>query len=359
MTGSRRITLPGLFAALLVASGSLVAPTATSAVGLNCSDPFVCYTLSITSTGDGDGTLMTDDGHISCVVTNGQPAATGCSWRYRTLLTSPTIDVDIHSQEEVGSRVCFVSKSDAATYRSIPIPAYGDCSPYRTDPAAPSDRLVPLFITLSGNATVEYELDAQHLGFAIVRSGTGHGTVTSKPAGISCGSLCSTVFAYGTSVTLIANATTGSVFVGWTGFCAGSTPSCTTVVTDFTSVGVSFALAVASPAPSVLRTGAPARPTAAPSAGETATTASPGATSLPTAMQSGESPPVASAGPIVAATAAEPSSPEQPASAAVTVPIDMGPIGLGIAVAGLLIAAAIVAVAAATRRRGGTGGGQP
>jgi Pro-kumamolisin, activation domain/PASTA domain/IPT/TIG domain/Divergent InlB B-repeat domain len=52
-------------------------------------------------------------------------------------------------------------------------------------------------------------------------SGNGSGKVTSSPAGISCGSTCSHQFAFGTAVTLKANARTGSAFAGWSGACSG------------------------------------------------------------------------------------------------------------------------------------------
>ncbi|MHA2657853.1 MAG: pectin acetylesterase-family hydrolase, partial [bacterium JZ-2024 1] len=49
------------------------------------------------------------------------------------------------------------------------------------------------------------------------RSGTGNGTVTSSPSGISCGSTCSASFPFGSSVTLFITPDTGSSFAGWSG----------------------------------------------------------------------------------------------------------------------------------------------
>lgn len=51
-------------------------------------------------------------------------------------------------------------------------------------------------------------------------SGSGRGTVTSSPAGISCSGTCTASFASGTAVRLTARADDdGSVFVGWSGDC--------------------------------------------------------------------------------------------------------------------------------------------
>jgi YVTN family beta-propeller protein len=51
----------------------------------------------------------------------------------------------------------------------------------------------------------------------ISRAGTGSGTVTSSPAGISCGTDCTESYSNGTMVTLTATADPGSTFAGWSG----------------------------------------------------------------------------------------------------------------------------------------------
>ncbi|HEY5580364.1 MAG TPA: carboxypeptidase regulatory-like domain-containing protein [Rhodoferax sp.] len=76
-------------------------------------------------------------------------------------------------------------------------------------------------------------------------AGTGSGSVTSSPAGISCGATCSAGFASGTSVTLTATPSTGSTFTGWSGACSGTgscvvtkTATTQTVTATFTTQGV-------------------------------------------------------------------------------------------------------------------------
>lgn len=51
----------------------------------------------------------------------------------------------------------------------------------------------------------------------LTKSGTGSGSVTSNPAGITCGSDCSEVYSSGTIVSLISTPASGSIFVGWSG----------------------------------------------------------------------------------------------------------------------------------------------
>ena len=61
---------------------------------------------------------------------------------------------------------------------------------------------------------------------SILAAGAGAGTVSSSPAGITCGNTCSGDFAEGTVVTLTATASTKSVFGGWAGGCSGNGSSC-------------------------------------------------------------------------------------------------------------------------------------
>ena len=82
---------------------------------------------------------------------------------------------------------------------------------------------------------------AQRPSLTVTKPGGGHGTVTSSPAGISCGQACSKAFQKYTRVTLTAKPSPGSAFVGWGGQCHGSTAStCTVTMYESKSVEVQF-----------------------------------------------------------------------------------------------------------------------
>ncbi|MEO8460707.1 MAG: hypothetical protein ABI451_09275, partial [Dokdonella sp.] len=74
---------------------------------------------------------------------------------------------------------------------------------------------------------------------SVAKAGSGSGTVTSNPAGISCGSTCTANFFSGNSVTLTATPASGSTFTGWSGSCTG-TGTCTVAMTAARSVTASF-----------------------------------------------------------------------------------------------------------------------
>ena len=72
------------------------------------------------------------------------------------------------------------------------------------------------------------------------KSGNGSGTVTSSPAGISCGSTCGASFAQGTLVTLTATPSSGSTFVGWSGACTGTGTTCQVTMSEAKTVTATF-----------------------------------------------------------------------------------------------------------------------
>ena len=79
----------------------------------------------------------------------------------------------------------------------------------------------------------------------VTEDGAGTGTVTSSPAGITCGATCSYDFTDGTPVTLSAAPSAGSVFSGWTGEGCSGLGTCLVTMSAARSVKASFALAAA------------------------------------------------------------------------------------------------------------------
>jgi uncharacterized repeat protein (TIGR01451 family) len=72
---------------------------------------------------------------------------------------------------------------------------------------------------------------------------TGTGTVTSSPAAISCGPGCTTAsanFGDASLVTLYAVAVPNNTFLGWSGDCSGTAPTCTVTMSAARNVTVKF-----------------------------------------------------------------------------------------------------------------------
>ncbi len=75
---------------------------------------------------------------------------------------------------------------------------------------------------------------------SVATAGTGSGSVTSSPSGIDCGSTCVGSFSLGSSVTLTANANTGSTFRGFTGCDSTSNNTCKVFLTSDRIVTATF-----------------------------------------------------------------------------------------------------------------------
>ena len=76
----------------------------------------------------------------------------------------------------------------------------------------------------------------------VSKTGNGSGSVSSSPAGLTCGATCSSSFNYGTVVTLTATPATGSTFSGWTGAGCSGTGDCVVTVDAAKSVSAQFTL---------------------------------------------------------------------------------------------------------------------
>ncbi len=95
-------------------------------------------------------------------------------------------------------------------------------------------------VAISEAATIHVD---NTLALAVAKAGTGSGTVTSSPAGISCGATCEASVTLGTTVTLTAVASVGSAFSGWSGAadCTGIEP-CEITLYEDTNVTATFTL---------------------------------------------------------------------------------------------------------------------
>jgi YD repeat-containing protein len=84
-----------------------------------------------------------------------------------------------------------------------------------------------IFYTYDNNGnllTMQVQTDnsSQPQQYTLTLNIQGSGTITSNPAGIDCGSICTAAFPDGTVVNLTATPNTGWDFSGWSGDCSGS-----------------------------------------------------------------------------------------------------------------------------------------
>ncbi len=184
------------------ASTCTVDMTAAKSVSASFAASVVNYTLSVTDAGTGHGTVTSSVGGISC--TTGTCTASVASGTTVTLTATPGTDYG------------FTGWSGACTGTAT------TCT-----------------VTMSAAQSVTATFFPYTL--SVTDAGTGTGTVTSSPSGISCGSgTCSAIFAQDASVTLTATPATGSTFTSWSGACTGTSTTCTVAMSAAKSVTATF-----------------------------------------------------------------------------------------------------------------------
>jgi phospholipase C len=165
------------------------------------------YALTIKHAGTGTGTVTSSPTGISCGGT--------CAASY-TKGTS----VKLTASPKSGSKFAYWSGSCSGTATS--------CS-----------------VSVSAAKTVTATFSAVY-ALTIKDAGTGAGTVTSSPSGISCGGTCSASYTKGTSIKLTEAPKSGSKFAGWSGSCSGTATSCTVSISAAKSVTATFTSTAAS-----------------------------------------------------------------------------------------------------------------
>jgi hypothetical protein len=160
------------------------------------------FTLTVTKSGTGTGTVASSPPGISC---GSNCSANFDSGAVVSLTTAPA------------SGSTFAGWSGACS-------GTGACS-----------------VTMDAAKSVSANFTANPGPFTltVAKSGAGTGTVTSTPSGISCGTTCSASFASGTVVSLTATPDSGSTFAGWSGACSG-TGACSVTMDAAKSVSANF-----------------------------------------------------------------------------------------------------------------------
>lgn len=155
--------------------------------------------LTVVKAGSGAGTVTSTPSGIDC--------GTDCveSYAFNTAVT-------LNATPAAGSR--FVSWSGACT-------GTGSCGATMDASKSVTATFVPTY------------------ALTVSKAGSGSGTVSSSPTGISCGSDCSETYDSGMVVTLTATPAAGSRLSGWSGACAG-TGSCVVTMDAAKSVTATF-----------------------------------------------------------------------------------------------------------------------
>ena len=101
-------------------------------------------------------------------------------------------------------------------------------------------------VVLSQAQNVEAVFTGPPGPLSVAKSGDGDGTIVSVPQGLDCGATCEASFPADRLVTLHAEASGQSVFIGWSGDCQGAVPTCTVHANAARSITARFEARVCS-----------------------------------------------------------------------------------------------------------------
>jgi hypothetical protein len=100
-----------------------------------------------------------------------------------------------------------------------------------------------VYVSDSGHGQIHiYDIPAvvKHT-LTVTKGGTGSGSVSSSPGGITCGATCNALFDEGTQVTLTATPAAHSTFTGWSGGGCSGTGTCVVTLNADATVNATFA----------------------------------------------------------------------------------------------------------------------
>ncbi|HEX4806915.1 MAG TPA: hypothetical protein VFU94_13535 [Conexibacter sp.] len=168
--------------------------------------PPLTHTLTVTVNGTGSGSVDADSGAIAGCTRSGGT----CSGPYAGSVTlTPT----------------------PAAHTSV---SWTGCDSVTVD-----NRCV---VTVNADMGVTATFTTIQHTLRVTKSGSGSGTVTSSPAGISCGGTCSALFDEGSTVRLTATPAAGSTFAGWSGGGCSGAGTCSPAINADTTVTAAFTL---------------------------------------------------------------------------------------------------------------------
>jgi uncharacterized repeat protein (TIGR02059 family) len=161
------------------------------------------YSVTVVKLGTGSGIVTSSPGGIACGTTC---AASFNSGDTVTLTAAP----DPSANVMLSGKLTYVPGSAFVGWG-------GDCTGTGT---------CVVTMAKAKNVTATFNVDSTGSNYplSITKAGTGTGVVTSDPAGINCGTVCTKSFTGGTLVALTAKTIQGSgnIFVGWLGDCSGT-----------------------------------------------------------------------------------------------------------------------------------------
>jgi hypothetical protein len=171
---------------------------------------------------EGSGVALSADGNTALIGGPWDNLYEGGAWVFTRLGSTWT---------QQGAKLVGTGGNEASQGSSVALSADGDTA------------LIGGPFDIAGGALGAAWVFVNQATLTVTRAGSGSGTVSSSPPGISCGSTCSAQFNTGTQVTLHATPAAGSAFAGWSGGGCSGIGSCTITLSSDQSVTATYSSA--------------------------------------------------------------------------------------------------------------------
>jgi hypothetical protein len=202
--GAATVSATGLVTAVAPGSATITMTDSLGNAGSTTVNVVTMQTLSVIRQGDGTGTVTSNPTGISC---------------------APTCTASFVSGSTVTLTAAAGADSNFTGWTGCDSVSGATCT-----------------VAMSGARNVTAIFMLKRFTLTAAKAGNGGGTITSNPAGISCGTACASDYVINTTVILTAAPNADSNFVGWTGCNSVNGAQCTVSMTAAKTATATFAL---------------------------------------------------------------------------------------------------------------------
>jgi len=208
-------------------SGTVTSSVTGVYCGLDCAESYNSGTsVTLTATPDPGANFVGWSGSCSgtgsCVVTMTAARNVTASFTHLLTVSKSGSGTGTVTSTPAGINCGSTCSANYSNGSLVTLSAGADANAAFTGWAGACTGTGPCTVTMDAAKNVTAFFTRQQYLLAVSKNGTGSGTITSSPAGISCGAACNSMYDGGTSVTLSASPDGNSSFAGWSGACTGT-----------------------------------------------------------------------------------------------------------------------------------------
>ena len=229
-------------------NGTVSVNPAGTSCGSNCSEYTTGTNVTVTATADSDYTFTEWSGACqgtgACTIAMTANRSVSATFtedkKYYTLAASKEGNGTINGSP-AGISCGAICSHSYESGTSVNLTATADAGYTFSGWSGACTGTGPCSVSMNSNKAIRAIFTQNAPYYTLTTNNSGNGTITSEPSGINCGSACTSEYASGTTVGLVAKPDSGFVFRGWSGACQGN-DSCTVTMDTAKTVNANFSV---------------------------------------------------------------------------------------------------------------------